>query len=64
MSNQVDAIDISQRSAPIIENPDGSFTWADRKYPNYDEAYSARRFFRSITFGIIYGGGGLIGANP
>jgi hypothetical protein len=63
MSSLPDKIDVSQRSAPIIENPDGSFTWANRDYPNYDEAYNARRFFRAITFGIVYGGGGLLGTN-
>ena len=63
MSNQVDKIDVTERSAPIKQNPDGSCEWAGRVYPNYDAAYDARRVFRLITFGIVYGGGGRIGAN-
>lgn len=58
-----DKIDVAQRSAPIKENPDGSCEWAGRDYPSFDEAAKARRLFRAITFGIVYGGGGLLGAN-
>ena len=57
MSTQPRTIDVSQRSAPIIENPDGSFHWADRDYQTYAEANADRRRFRAITFGMIYGGG-------
>lgn len=45
-----------QRSAPVIENPDGTATWNDRQFPNKEEAYEARRFYRAATFSTIYGG--------
>lgn len=63
MFSQMDNIPVAARSAPIKQNPDGSCEWAGRDYPNYDAAYDARRAFRAITFGIVYGGGGLLGAN-
>lgn len=61
MSTQVNTIDVAQRSAPIKENLDGSCEWAGQIYPDYYAAYNARRTFRAITFGLVYGG--TIGTN-
>lgn len=48
---------IEHRSSPVTENPDGSWSWADRTFDNEEDAYEARRQWRVLTFGIVYGGG-------